>query len=361
MTVDRTPPPPQSESDLVDRVAEMLRARLPEDWELKQFLNLDLNGRSTFDAAFAVSAPDGREIELVIEARRLLAVRDVPRIAEQLRVTGAGRVGLVAARYLAASVRKELSDAGLSFADATGNMLVRASSPALFISDRGADNDPWRGPGRPRGTLKGEPAAKVVRALVDFPGPWKVRNLIEKSKASTGSVYRVLDFLEEEALLQRDREGLIQVSDWAKLLRRWSNDYQFLNSNAVSRWIAPRGFDALAERIAAASLPEFAITGSMAAATWAEYAPLRAVAIYTADRASAAKEWGLRATDTGANVLLAEPAYSVVFERTTVREDGLRVAAPAQVAVDLMTGPGRAPAEADHLLEWMQENEDTWR
>ena len=65
--------------------------------------------------------------------------------------------------------------------------------------------------------------------------------------------------------------------------------------------------------------------------------------------------------DAGVNVLLAEPAYPVLLERPVEALDGLMLAAPTQVAVDLMTGPGRSPAEAEELLDWMRRNEDSWR
>jgi hypothetical protein len=52
-------------------------------------------------------------------------------------------------------------------------------------------------------------------------------------------------------------------------------------------------------------------------------------------------------------VLLASPAYDVVYDRTRVI-DGVNIAAPSQVAVDLMTGSGRNSAQAEALLEWME-------
>lgn len=301
---------------------------------------------------------------MLIEAKRLLEVRDVPRIAEQLQPTSEewpSSIGLVVSRYLAKSTRDRLEAAELSYADATGNLLLRADSPAVYVFDRGADKDPWRGPGRPRGTLKGAPAAKVVRALVDIPGPWKVRDLVRRSAASTGSVYRVVEFLDAEALATRDPDGLISVPDWVALLRRWSKDYQFLQTNTITRWIAPRGLDALWETIRKSTVRDYAVTGSVAAATWAAYAPARSAMLYSRDPMQAAAEWGLRATDSGANVLLGQPAYDVALQRTVLREDGLRIAAPAQVAADLLTGPGRAPAEAEELMEWMTRNESLWR
>ncbi len=36
-------------------------------------------------------------------------------------------------------------------------------------------------------------------------------------------------------------------------------------------------------------------------------------------------------------------------------------AALSQVAVDLLTGPGRNPAEGQALLDWMETDERTWR
>jgi len=64
--------------------------------------------------------------------------------------------------------------------------------------------------------------------------------------------------------------------------------------------------------------------------------------------------------DSGANVLLIEPFDKVVFERT-MRFGELVTVAPSQVAVDLLTGPGREPSEGEELLRWMKENVDAWQ
>jgi hypothetical protein len=68
----------------------------------------------------------------------------------------------------------------------------------------------------------------------------------------------------------------------------------------------------------------------------------------------------LRPAESGANILLAEPFDPVVYERTWKRQQ-ITFAAPTQIAVDLLTSPGRGPAEADELLSWMGQNEDAWR
>lgn len=354
--------PPQTGADLVEVGVAQLRDRIPADWQLTKRV-VSLTDRR-MDATLDLRTPNGERLRVVIEVKRLVEVRDVPRIKESLNKYTSqvpGAIGMVVARYLARSTRESLKEAGLSYVDASGNLLVRANSPAIFISDRGADADPWRGPGRPRGTLKGAPAAKVVRALLDFSLPWKISDLVRMSGASTGSVYRVIDFLMSEALVARDESGLISVPDWSKLLRRWSDDYQFLRSNDVTQWIAPRGLEFFLEQILKSDVSDYAVTGSVAAAEWAPYAPARLAMLYSLDIEGSASAWGLRPTNTGANVILARPRYEVVLERTVDRTDGLQLAAPTQIAVDLMTGPGRAPSEAEELVNWMERNEQSWR
>jgi hypothetical protein len=72
-------------------------------------------------------------------------------------------------------------------------------------------------------------------------------------------------------------------------------------------------------------------------------------------------EWGLRPADKAANVILAEPKYDMVFSGTTINDQGNAIVAPAQAAVDLLTGPGRNPSEGEELISWMELNEPVWR
>jgi hypothetical protein len=83
--------------------------------------------------------------------------------------------------------------------------------------------------------------------------------------------------------------------------------------------------------------------------------------VYVDNVTQAAKAWSLRPVTSGGNVLLAEPESDVVFQRTTIARSGVIVAAAAQVAVDLLTGPGRNPSEGEELLDWMEHNEPAWR
>jgi hypothetical protein len=187
-----------------------------------------------------------------------------------------------------------------------------------------------------------------------------VTALVKRSGASTGATYRVLDFLEQEALVTRGTRGVVEQVRWRQLLERWSEDYAFQRDNAVAPFLQPRGLPAVLTGLATAIGLTYAVTGSLAATRWAPYADPRLATVYVDDVPAAAEQLGLREVDSGANVLLAAPASDVVFDRNSDL-DGVRYAAPSQVAVDLLTGPGRSPAEGQALLDWMESNEPAWR
>lgn len=171
---------------------------------------------------------------------------------------------------------------------------------------------------------------------------------------------RVIEFLEQEGLLTRRRYGPIEDVRWRALLERWSEDYGFLRSNTVQTYLEPRGLRALTDRLVALEDLEYVVTGSLAAERVAAYAPPRLATIYVRDFARATDALKLRAVETGGNVALATGDYEVVFERATV-VDGVKLAALSQVAVDLLTGPGRNPGEGLALLDWMEADENAWR
>jgi hypothetical protein len=362
--VFRETPALKRESDLLRGVVDALRERLPATWSVET--TTEVGPDEGADARLRVTAPDGSDLLVLVQAKSLLNTRDVPSRIEALR-RAASRQGdgdavavLLAARYLAPATRERIAELGGGYVDATGNVLLAAERPSLFIRDRGADRDPWRGPGRPRGTLQGPPAARVVRALIDFAPPYSVPGLVERSKASTGATYRVVEFLEGEGLLERQRYGPITDVNWRKLLERWSQDYGFARSNIVETFLEPRGLPALTERLRGTDGLDYIVTGSLAAERVAAYAPARLATLYVRDIAQAADILELRAVESGTNVALAAGDYEVVFERSE-EVDGVRMAALSQVAVDLLTGPGRNPSEATALIDWMAANESSWR
>jgi hypothetical protein len=344
------------------RIVNLVRARLPETWKVASAVE-PRQGSDRPDLTIQLETPDGRAARLILEVKQVVERRDVASIAEQVRLmaSDSGDIPMVAARYLSTTVREALAENGLSYVDATGNMRIAVDSPTIFISDRGEDRDPWR-KGRPRGTLKGEPAARVARALLDYDRAWTVRELVAASSVSTGAAYRVLEYLEREDLVVKG-DKRYRVTDWERLLRAWSSDAAFQSTTRVVAFIEPRGVDAFLSKVAKESLFPVAVTGSIAARQWATYAPAKAVYVYVSSIQEASEQWGLRPNTAAPNVILLEPKTvgDVPFQDTVPTEGGYPVAAVTQVAADLLNGPGREPAEGEYLIEWMKANEQGWR
>lgn len=354
--------PLATDADVIAAATSILRDRLPPRWTVDVAQGAAA-GSARAGTNLAVTAPEGTRVTLALQGERSLLTKDVAGLAERLarrKASPAASVPVVISRYLSPAVRAELERRNISYIDATGNVRVAADNPSVFLMDRGAERDPWRLPGRPRGTLKGPPAARVVRALVDFFPPQTARELVQRSGASTGAAYRVLDYLDGEALITRGRRGAIETVRWRSLLGAWSRDYSFQDDSAVSRFLVPRGLPDLLSRLAEVNDEEYAVTGSVAAQRWAPYAPARLAMIYVRNVPTMADRLGLREVDTGANVLLAVPVSDAPFARTNTI-DRIVHAAPSQVVADLLTGPGRSPAEAQALAEWMESDERLWR
>lgn len=345
-----------SETELIELAKAEVQSRLPRDWRLESKRTPTRRGRRA-DALWVVRAPDGTSSTIVVEAKQSIDPRDVPLVLEQVRSFADARP-LVVAPFLSPLARDRLISAGAGYADATGNVRLTLDSPAVFIDSLGARSNPWPDE-RPLRSLKGPTSGRIVRALCDFKPPYGIRELADLAGASPASVSRVVDVLEREALMTRQPRGAIERIDWPELLRRWSDDYSFTESNRTKMFLEPRGFQSFLDKFAQSKLG-YAVTGSIAAAQFVRAAPARLAVAYVSRLDKAADALRLDAVEAGANVILAEPFDSVVFERTS-EFGGIIIAAPSQVAADLLSSPGRGPAEAQELITWMRQNENAWR
>lgn len=311
------------------------------------------------DCVVVLRAPDGSATKLAIEPKQRVEPRDAAQLVDRLKSL-APAVPVVVSPYIGSRTRELLSQAGIGYLDGTGNVSIVVQRPALFIRTSGAERDPAPTPrSLPLRTLRGSRAGRAVRALCDFRPPYGVRELAARSNASAPTLSRVIDLLEREALLERGARGSVARLDVPGTIRRWVQDYGFARSNRVATYLDPRGLAHLRARLAESGLA-YAVTGSLAAVSTAKVAPPRLAQVFVADAEAAASALGLSEAEAGANVVLAEPYDAVAFERTTTR-GGLVCAAPPQVVADLLTSPGRAPAEAEALIAWMMKNEPRWR
>ena len=346
---------------------------MPPEWSLRELSKQASPGfgAEIFDAAFSLDDPQGvsaiiiTEVKLSpLEARQVSFLMDlwqdklVPQCEEHWSPER-NLAFMVVAPFLGRSARERLSEAGISYADATGNIRLAVSKPAVFIETQGAPRNPWREK-VPLRSLRGNKTGRVVRGFLDYQSPFGTRELASLTGCSPASTSRVADLLEREALIRRGGpRGPITFVEWERLLRRWAADYDFHSANHMVSCLDPRGVNRLFQGLRNADFP-YAVTGSFAAVRYARIAEPRLTTIYARNPEHAIQQLGLRPADTGANVLIGKPFDPVVFERTE-SDDGITYARVTQVAADLMTAPGRGPAESESLIEWMRNKEPIWQ
>jgi hypothetical protein len=332
------------EANIVRQASRVLGERLPAGW--KQRI-MPAKGRPPSGAALEITGPDGAKTRLAIEAKTSLFPRDVDALRSRIE-DRAGATNLIVARFLKSSTRRRLRENNLNYLDLTGNLRLVTTRPGLYVETSGADADP-EPPAEPNRSLRGPKAGRVVRALCDFPLPLAISDLAANAGVDVSYASRLVEWLAREALLTRAPRGSVLQVDRPQLIRRWSEDYGVFKSNDVLSFLDPRGLDHLVRSLNQIRF-RYAVTGSLAANRIAPIAPARLAIIYVDDPDAAAAALKLRPTKAGANVMLLTPFDSVVFERTRRDKQFVHVA-PSQAAVDLLTGPGRAPAEADAILE----------
>ena len=348
---------PKRDNKLIHGAQEVLRARLPDGWRTDLDEGSGATDDTGADARLQVRGPDGCTACLAVCPKRSLQPRGVLVLRTHLRDVSAGD-SIIVAPHLSPAVRERLREAGLGFVDLTGNIRIALRTPGLFIEANGADVNPDR-QSRPSHSLRGGKAGRIVRALIDRKEPPGVRALAAMIGANPGYVSRIVALLDEQALIERSGRGRIASVDWPRLLDRWSQDAPLSSRGTQTMCLEPRDLAAMTSRLGKSSL-RYAVTGTLAVSEFAPIAAAHLAVIYVDDVNDAVSVLDLRIAERGANVMLIEPEDEWVFEGCTLR-NGLSVVAISQAAADLLTSPGRGPAEAEALIAWMRANERVWR
>lgn len=352
--------------ELLEQFEQAVRVALPAAWTLASNHEFRLpDGQA--DLVLQVTAPDGAEATILVEAKRRVEPRDLSSVFAQLReysdAIGSGSAVLVAP-FVSPATREALAAAGVGWFDATGNLRLRTDKPALYVDRLGADRNPFADPeDRRLRSLRGPAAARIVRALCEIELPLGVRSLADRAGVSIGSSARVLELLDREALIERTGRGQIaSIRKWS-LLRRWTEDYHLMTSNEVEAMLDPRGPEHLVAALRSSGA-DHVVSGSVAARAYlpdgtVPVVPLTTLIVHTERPADLVHLARLRSADRGANVFVVRPFDEVILSGAR-RVDGLACAAPPQVVADLLTGPGRSSEEAEQLVRHLADLDQGW-
>lgn len=263
---------------------------------------------------------------------------------------------LVLATFLGEQRRARCRQAGIGYADLSGNCYIQG--PGILIDRTTATNR--LPPSELPLNLFTDRASHVLRALLGEPNrSWGVRELQRRTGVSVGFISRLVGALHQEGFLRRQGKGFV-LQQPAELLEQWTRAYSYKKSPA-SRWFCPRATpERILQRLREVtrdSTHDYALTLHAGAALVAPHTRFPGVHLYIGgvERYTAEAYWReqLELIDSpgDANVHLLWPYYrsGVFFDRRWI--DGLSVVSDIQLYLDLVHFPARGEEQAAHLYQ----------
>ena len=297
--------------------------------------------------------PDQRQVDLFIQTRQQLLPNTVLGLFQKLKAIRPDGVLLLCAPYISPRVAEMCREQNVSYLDGVGNCWI--TTPGLFVHIAGRPN-------RPTVSKTVDPFSKkssrIARTLLTHPGKgWQVQQLAQQADVSLGLVSKVKTTLLEDAYLE-ERDRLLFVRDWIKLLQGWSVEYR-PHVKQVQLFAIPRPNE-IEKRLAEwCRTNKIAYALTQLAAAW-RYSPMvrydKCVAyidrkLETGNKLKSLLEHlDAREVETGANCILWVTDDSAVF--TDSKEfDGVTVVSPLQLYLDLMALSGRGKDAAEEVFE----------
>ena len=237
---------------------------------------------------------------------------------------------------------------GTNYVDLSGNcrlvfdnsFVEREGRPNLFAEKRDLRS------------LYSPRSSRVLRVLLANPGEaWRIKELAKESEVSLGLASNVKRLLEDREWIRKTEDGLM-LGEPEKLLAEWSENYSFRKNKARDCYSLKPVADLEADLAAVCREKKvpYALTGFSAAA---RFAPMvrspRAMAYVQNPLNEILAILGLKEVSSGANVTLLEPYDKGVFYGTE-EEEGIRLASPVQVYLDLKGFRGRGEEAAEKLF-----------
>jgi hypothetical protein len=253
-----------------------------------------------------------------------------------------------AAPYISPQSAEICINEDIGYMDLAGN--CRLSFDGIVIVQRGNSN-PFSEK-RDLRSLYSPKAERVIRVLLNNPEKfWRFQLLAEESGVSLGQVSNVKNLLDDREWLITTNDGF-RIKDPESLLTEWTGTYKF-KKNIVRNYYTlknPAEIEAdLAEECEKGKIT-YALTGFSGAV---RYAPMvryqRAMAYIVSELDKIASQLSLKEVSSGANVTLLTPYDERIFYgRQSI--DGVQVASPVQVYLDLMNMKGRGEEAASAVL-----------
>mgnify|MGYP001766212406 CR=1 FL=1 len=352
----------EHERETVDALVEALRALPHAQASIASVQRPVAGGSYILDAEVDLSIAD-RDVLLLVEVKKAVYPRDIRQILWQLaqarnEQAHAGReaLPLVAAESISSGARELLRAERIGFFDTGGSLFVPAKGIYLFV-DKPVPKTLEKSV---RSLFTGK-RSQVLHALLVRPHDWfGVTELSQFAEVSPATTSETLSALERLELVTSHGHGPAKerrLSDAPGLLNEWRTQILASRRPLVRRRYYVPGSDSntVAHRLAdlcESANVDYALTQDLAAQNYAPFlssisrVACRMVPGKAAEEVIASLD--ARVVSEGANLDLIETKArgEMLFKE---HREGLWLASPVQVYLDLLRNEGRSREMAEHL------------
>jgi hypothetical protein len=257
--------------------------------------------------------------------------------------------GVFVAPYISPKVAQICIDQGIGYMDLAGN--CHLSFGQVYIEKRGNPN-PFSDR-RDLRSLYSPKSTRILRALLSNPKTaWRLQRLAAVAGVSLGLVAKVKSLLADREWITAGEGGMRLVDPEARLIE-WAHNYSHrknLVRNYYSLRTAPENEAHIAEVLSKKGI-RYALTGFSGAdrlAPFMRYSRMMAYVDNSDDEVMDSLH--LKKVTSGANVTLLTPYDEGVYYGSS-EFNGIQVASPIQVYLDLAADRGRGEEAAKELME----------
>jgi len=351
-----------SERDLVESVLETLRG-LPQAHAELGLWEPPTGRDRGYDARIDLHI-GGESVSLLIEAKRAVYPRDVREIIWQIRRymdhapsqrANEQRLPLIVAESISPGAKELLRKEQVGYFDSGGSLFVPARGAYVYI-----EKPPPKQLAKALRSLFSGRRTQVLHALLVRPRTWvSVKELAEQSQASPATVSQVMAELERLDWLETKGQGPSKerlLREPGALLDAWSKQLALGRSPALRRYyvpaVKPADLSGRMDRVFEQYQAAYAITHEAAAQRYAPFlssvSQVRCRLLPGRPAEEALGALHAQVVTEGANLAIIEVKSSgeLLFRE---KVDGVWLASPVQVYLDLVRSEGRAKEMADHL------------
>jgi hypothetical protein len=351
-----------TEQQLITRFLDALR-ELPEvEAELGRWEPIGMHDDRGYDAQVDLHVA-GKSFVLLLEAKKAVFPRDVRQVIWQLRAAShgkpAGRGGkplsFLVAESISPGAKELLRSERVGYYDSGGSLYLPAPGAYLYV-----DKPPPKALAKSVRTLFTGRRAQVLHALLAQHQSWfGVTELAQQAKVSPATASQVLTELERFDWLEARGQGPSKeryLREPAALLNAWVKELATIRQPTLRRYyVAGTKIDALVARIGQvfdAHDVQYAVSHEAAAQRYAPFlsnvSQVRVRVLIGANADAAIGDLDARVVNEGANlgVIEAKSSGELLFRE---RVDGLWLASPIQIYLDLLRGEGRSKEMAEHF------------